>query len=286
MDTNAPHALQRQVEAVLNTVVAYMRPINGGDTAEAFETTLRGGERLFIKRHARGRTMFEPEAEGLQWLAAAGALPVPAVVAVGETFLALEWIETSVARHRDEEALGHGLAALHRSETPQFGWSRDNWIGTLSQTGSPRATWSEFYRECRLEPLLTRAQKRGLISPAVRSEFDRLFLHFEDRCGPQAPPARLHGDLWVGNVLFDVSGAPWLIDPAVYGGHREIDLAMMHLFGGFSDRCFAAYHESFPLDPGFDERLPLYQLYPLLVHVNMFGRTYVGQTLSALRALL
>jgi fructosamine-3-kinase len=120
----------------------------------------------------------------------------------------------------------------------------------------------------------------------MRAGFERLFAALPDLAGPDEPPARLHGDLWGGNLLVDDAGAPCLIDPAVYGGHREIDLAMMRLFGGFGPRVFAAYDEAWPLAPGHEERVGLYQLYPLMVHVNLFGGGYVGSVESSLDRLM
>ena len=144
--------------------------------------------------------------------------------------------------------------------------------------------WAAFYRQRRLEPLVERAASRGLADRAFRSAFERLFAVLADLVGPAEPPALLHGDLWGGNLHVADSGEPCLIDPAVYGGHREIDLVTLRLFGGFSPRCFAAYDDAYPLAPGAEGRVPLYQLYPLLVHVNLFGGSYVGSVKQALSA--
>src|SRR5204862_1227715 len=139
------------------------------------------------------------------------------------------------------------------------------------QSNAPAATWSDFYQRRRLEPQVRRAAEAGLVGPALRRAFDRLFTRLPELVGPAEPPARLHGDLWGGNAMADEQGAPVIFDPAVYGGHREVDLAMMRLFGGFGRRVFDAYAEVYPLAPGHEERVALYQLYPLLVHVNLFG---------------
>ncbi|HYP91419.1 MAG TPA: fructosamine kinase family protein, partial [Polyangiaceae bacterium] len=132
------------------------------------------------------------------------------------------------------------------------------------------------------EPQLERAVAAGRATPRLRTGAERLAARLAGLVGPGEPPARLHGDLWSGNLHVDAAGAPCLIDPAVYGGHREVDLAMMRLFGGFGERVFAAYHEAFPLAPGYAERVTLYQLYPLLVHVNLFGGGYVRSVESSL----
>jgi fructosamine-3-kinase len=232
--------------------------------------------------------MFPSEARGLKWLAEANALRVPQTIAVtsgrkGEpAFLVLEYLPSSRPRPNFDEELGRGLAALHRFGAPSFGLDHENFIGRLPQTNARTETWAEFYRLRRLEPQLRRAREAGLLGGELNRRFDRLFARLGELVGPPEPPARLHGDLWGGNLHTDERGAPCLIDPAVYGGHREVDLAMMRLFGGFGARVFQAYGEAFPLAPGHSERTPLYQLYPLLVHVNLFGRGYLGSVEAAL----
>jgi fructosamine-3-kinase len=156
----------------------------------------------------------------------------------------------------------------------------------LPQSNAPAPTWAEFYRARRIEPQLRRAADDGVASARMLRDGERLLAVMEERVGPPEPPSRLHGDLWGGNLLVDERGDPCLIDPAVHGGHRELDLAMMHLFGGFGARVFEAYDEAFPLAPGHEQRIPLYQLYFLLVHVNLFGGSYVGSVERALAAVV
>jgi fructosamine-3-kinase len=279
--------------AALGSAVAAARPVSGGDINDAYALSLADGRRLFAKANDRAqRGMFAAEARGLAWLAEAGALRIPEVVAAARPedehqFLVLELVATGSPARDFDERLGRGLAALHRFGAPGFGLDHDNFVGSLPQSNasSPGSTWPEFYRTRRLEPLLRRAADRGLASPRMRQGFHRLFDALDDLCGPPEPPARLHGDLWGGNLLCDDRGTPCLIDPAVYGGHREIDLAMMRLFGGFGGRVFDAYAEAAPLADGHHERVTLYQLYPLMVHVNLFGGSYVGSVESALDRL-
>jgi fructosamine-3-kinase len=197
----------------------------------------------------------------------------------------LENIAPGPRRPDFDEQLGRALAALHRFGSPGFGLDHDNFIGRLPQSNTPASTWVDFYRERRLEPQLRLARESGLCSSAMARGFDRLFSVLAERVGPVEPPARLHGDLWGGNLIVDETGAGCLIDPAAYGGHREVDLAMMRLFGGFGPAVFAAYHEAWPLQPDHEERVPLYQLYFLMVHVNLFGGSYLAQTEQALRAV-
>jgi fructosamine-3-kinase len=281
-------AVRAALEAAVGGKIAGARPVGGGDINRADAVTLADGRRLFVKTNAREPAgMFEAEAHGLAWLAEARALRVPEVIAHGPGFLALELVVAAPPARDFDEQLGRGLAALHRFGAPRFGLDRDNFIGRLPQDNSPAPTprWADFYRARRLEPQLRRAADEGLASPRMRRGFERLFVELPALVGPEEPPARLHGDLWGGNLLCDDAGAPCLCDPAVYGGHREIDLAMMRLFGGFGARTFAAYAEAHPLAAGHGERVELYQLYPLMVHVNLFGGSYVSQVESLLERL-
>ena len=200
------------------------------------------------------------------------------------SFSPLELLDSGSRRSGFDEELGRGLAALHRSGAPGFGLDHDNFIGRLPQPNGPCADWAGFYRVRRLGAQLELAVESRRIPDSLRRKFDRLFERLDELLGPVEPPARLHGDLWGGNLHVDEQGRPCLIDPAVYGGHREVDLAMMQLFGGFGPRVFAAYAEAYPLADGHRERVGLYQLYPLLVHVNHFGGGYVGQVERALGA--
>lgn len=295
--------LEEALGRALGAQVIHTRAICGGDINEASEVALADGRTVFAKtnRHA-DPAMFPAEAHGLAWLAEARAIRVPKVLAVsapdasGPHFLALERIESGRRRSGFDERLGRALAALHRFGAPCFGLVDadlskgpmvvDNFIGKLPQANAPLATWPEFYRARRLEPQLRMAIDRGLATSTMHRGFERLFARLEELVGPAEPPARLHGDLWGGNLMVDEAGEPCLIDPAVYGGHREIDLAMMRLFGGFDPRVFSAYDEAFPLPTGHEERVPLYQLYFLMAHVNLFGGSYVSSVEGALAALV
>ncbi|MBE7485587.1 MAG: fructosamine kinase family protein [Polyangiaceae bacterium] len=278
-------ALRSELGRALGSPVARASAISGGDINEAHAVELADGRCVFVKHNAACPIgMFEAEAEGLGWLGESHTLPVPGVLAVGADYLVLELIEPGRRGAGFDEELGRGLAALHASGAPAFGHARHNFIGRLPQDNSSEPDWPSFYRERRLRPMVDQA--RDVLGRELCSAFERLFANLADRVGPAEPPARLHGDLWGGNLHATASGAPCLIDPAVYAGHREMDLAMMKLFGGFGPRVFAAYDEAFPLEPGFAERVALYQLYPLLVHVNLFGRGYVGSVREALSGYL
>jgi fructosamine-3-kinase len=199
--------------------------------------------------------------------------------------LALEWIDERAAAPGSDERFGRALARLHRAGAASFGLARDNVIGKLPQDNAACDDWPTFWATRRIEPQVRMAFDAGMVDRALAARFARLALRMPALCGPAEPPARLHGDLWSGNVMHDERGEPVLVDPAAYGGHREVDLAMMRLFGGFSARTFAAYDEAWPLAPGHADRVPLWQLYYLLVHVNMFGNSWLAGAVRALDRL-
>ncbi len=279
-------SLTRAVAEALGTEVGSASPVGGGDINEAYAVELIDGREVFVKTNPRPpATMFPTEARGLEWLREADALRVPEVLAVTEEFLALEMLHSARPASDYDERFGRGLAALHRFGAKRFGLDHDNFIGRLPQANDPCDDWVEFYRSRRLEAQLHKAADDGLASAKLQRQFETLFGRLGELVGPAEPPARLHGDLWGGNKHVDDTGGPCVIDPAVYGGHREVDLAMMQLFGGFGAQVFDAYDEAYPLAPGWRDRVPLYQLYPILVHVNLFGGGYLGSVQSALDKL-
>jgi fructosamine-3-kinase len=219
------------------------------------------------------------EGEGLEWLRETGAIAVPGVVAVSAHTIELERIETGPWTAEVDERFGRELAALHRSGAPTFGWHRDGYIGPLRVSNAASQDWPSFYWTTRVEPFMRAA---SLPRDAVAT-FDRVGARLADLAGSAEPPARLHGDLWRGNVLADRVGRPWIVDPSAHGGHRETDLAMLRLFGGFGVRCFDAYDEAYPLADGWRDRVALHQLYPLLVHTVLFGGGYAAQAVAAAR---
>jgi fructosamine-3-kinase len=280
-------ALERALARRFDAAVRGAERLSGGDINDAFAVTFDDGRRIFVKTNDRSPPgMFEAEARGLTWLAESAAIRLPGVLGVGgpgePPYLALELVVSSPRRPGFDEELGRRLAALHRFSAPRFGLDHDNFIGNLPQSNRPATRWVDFFRTERLEPQLALAVSSGRASAAMRKGFERLFARLPDLEGPDEPPARLHGDLWAGNLHVDGSGAPCLLDPAAYAGHREMDLAMMRLFGGYSERTFAAYAEAFPLSPGVEERVGLRQLYPLMVHVNLFGGGYGSSVQSIL----
>jgi fructosamine-3-kinase len=266
--------------------------IIGGDINDAYEAHWPGGERVFIKtRQGLTGDAYRAEAEGLRWLGEARALRVPRVLAQSEpgdaiAFLALEHMARSAPALDHDDRFGDDLAALHAAGAPVFGHAEDNWIGSLPQTNHPHDTWAAFYAEQRVLPMVRRAVDGGVAPASWIALGERLAARLPELSGPPEPPARLHGDLWSGNVITDGRGHPVVIDPAVYGGHREVDLAMLALFGGLSPRVVAAYQARTPLAPGWQARARLWQVYPLLVHTVLFRGTYVDAAEAAMRAYL
>jgi fructosamine-3-kinase len=284
--------LRSEVASVLGSEIRHARVLSGGDINDVYELELASGAEVCLKTNAKAPLdMFPAEAAGLAWLSEATSIRVPTVLGVSgpnakRNFLILEFIRPARRAADFDEQLGRSLAALHSASPEKFGLAMDNYIGPLAQKNSPRLTWAEFYQEQRLEPQFKMALKSGRLSPSLARSFEQLFLRLPELVGDAEPPARLHGDLWSGNVHVDKHGAPCLIDPAVYGGHREVDLAMMRLFGGFQERVFSAYEEDFPLAPGAAERVTLCQLYPLLVHVNLFGGSYAVSVERIVRSFI
>lgn len=274
----AAEALRDEVARALATSVVEAVPLSGGDVAESFRMDLTGGARVFAKtRSGAPPEFFETEAQGLRWLRDAGAVAVPEVLGVGgrPPFLILEWIDEGRPTTATEPSLGAELAALHRAGAPSFGREDRRPTGSRSLPNDPAGSWAEFYAERRLRPLARLAFDQSALPGRAVLDLERIADRMERLVGPEEPPARLHGDLWAGNRLVDASGRNWLIDPACFGGHREFDLAMMRLFGGFSEAVFATYAEHHPLSDGWEARVELHQLAPLVVHAIKFGGGYV-----------
>ncbi len=263
-------------------------PVAGGDISAAFRLETPRGL-LFAKAHHNPRPgMFAREATGLLALSAAAdeLIGVPDVVRVVDDGIVLSWIEEGRRGAASEASFGRGLATIHRTTAPAFGGlvgAEDGYIGSMRVDLTPTTSWSEFYVTRRLQPMAGEAIARGRLDPRARALIDQLASRADELCGPPEPPALVHGDLWAGNRLVDRTAKNWLIDPAVHFAHREVDLAMMALFGGFGPTCFAAYDEAFPLASGWRDRVTWYQLTPLLVHAYLFGGSYGESVMTALR---
>lgn len=223
--------------------------------------------------------IFEKEADGLEMLRSNCPLQIPQVFHSGKVedrnYLLMEWISADKINPVYWQELGVGLAQMHMATQESFGYSKSNFIASLVQTNSPKNTWYEFFIENRLEPLAGKAYYEGLMSLESFKRFQKTYPILENMF-PKEKPSLLHGDLWSGNIMRGKNGSPSLIDPAVYFGHREMDLAFSRMFGGFEQGFYQSYETVFPLEPGFEERIPVYNLYPLLVHLLLFGKSYLS----------
>lgn len=281
-----PEEIKQACEQLIGTSIHKSRPVSGGSINQAYRLDAdQGVYFLKLNRGPVAKRMLSTEARGLKRLREANTIRIPAVLAQDETpdyaYLLLEMIEPGPRDTAFWERLGEQLAQLHRQTDTTFGWEEDNYIGSLPQPNGQHHNWADFYREERLLPQVSMAIKADALWPGARPQFDQLFDKLPELC-PDEPPALTHGDLWGGNFLSAANGEPVLIDPAVSYAHREMDLAMSKLFGGFSPAFYKAYEANYPTAPGFDERLEVYQLYYLLVHVNLFGGGYVGSARAAL----
>lgn len=286
---------QQSAERQLGVKLGYWRQLGGGDFAQSWRADVVGvrddgvlgvGDRLFVKTHANPPLRhFSTEAKGLAWLAEVSSVAVPVVLGVSDDppWLALQWIEEGAPSNFTEENLGRTLASLHDAPCAHFGRKDMRSTGSLGLPNSVCKSWPAFYATQRLLPLVAIATERQALSPATIRRIEKLAARLDEHVEPGLQASRLHGDLWAGNRLVDVDGCSWLIDPACHGGHPEFDLAMMRLFGGFDEACFAAYQEVRPLAAGWQERIALHQLAPLIVHAIKFGSAYVPPIEAALK---
>ncbi len=285
-----PVSVRTLIRDTFNSEVQRVSSVGGGCINETFRIVLADGQDLFVKQNRIDLyDMFEKEAAGLRLLDnATDEIRIPGVHAflkdedAGLAVLILSFIEEDRARGSFDERFGQALARLHQHTAPQFGLDHDNYIGRLPQKNSWRDDWPVFFAECRLETQMAMAQDNGYFSGSTRLALERLYKRLPELF-PVEPPALLHGDLWGGNYLCDREQRPVLIDPAIYYGHREAELAFTQLFGEFGRGFYEGYSQVYPLEPGFHERKDIYNIYPLLVHVNLFGGSYVAQAEAVIR---
>lgn len=262
-------------------------PISGGCINDAKRLQTTAGD-FFIKANSAVRfpRMFEAEAKGLSLLRSANEIYVPEVITYGEyggqQFLITEFVEAERSVSNFWEDFGISLARLHRHSNTHFGLDHDNYIGSLNQSNTQADTWADFFVESRLQPQIEMARDKSLIDNKLISHFEGLYQKLPN-IFPQEPPALLHGDLWSGNFMVSTEGKACIIDPAVYYGHREMDIAMTRLFGGFGLKLYSTYNEEYPMEKAWETRMDICNLYPLLVHVNLFGSSYVSQVESIIK---
>ncbi len=282
--------LQLQQELTLHeaqpVTITEAKPVSGGSINRVY-CLVTGSRNYLLKLNSKTSYpfMFACEKAGLEALAAARAIAIPQVFALGdfesESYLILEWIETGTGMPASSALLGQQLAQLHHCTAAKFGFESDNYMGSLTQSNRRHSRWEDFFIRERLQPMVRIARNKDLLQAADLNAFEQLYRKIAGLF-PAEQPALLHGDLWSGNYMIDQQGKPYLIDPAVSYGHREFDIAMTALFGGFDRAFYNAYHEAFPLQPGWQQRVSLWNLYPLLLHLNLFGTGYLSRVKAAL----
>ena len=288
--------------------ITEQKRVYGGDINDAYELRLSGGQRIFMKTNQiNNYRFFETEAQGLEALRSACAIGVPQLLGIGTdrqrgfSFLLLEYMESASPIKDYWEVFGQQLAQMHRADCMDFvqthlpegkasaggearyGFVEDNYIGATVQKNTSKGSWIEFYRDCRLLPQIKMADR--YFDSGLRKKLDRLLSHLDSYIREPEFPSLVHGDLWGGNVLCGNDGRAWLIDPAAYVGDFETDLAMTELFGRFPQTFYEAYHEVNPVENGYRQRKKIYQLYHLLNHLNLFGRSYLGSVAAVLEEL-
>ncbi len=270
--------IRREIAGLLGHVVVDIAPLGGGCVSAVYEARLDDGRRLVAKADDSGAGNLPVEAHMLSYLAERG-LPAPTVVAVSERLLVMEYVEgDSLFDDAAERHAARLLADLHAQTAPLFGFDRDTLIGGLRQPNPPTERWLDFFAEHRLIYMAAEAARAGRLPATVRTRVERLAGRVDDWLVEPARPALIHGDVWTTNVLARDGCITAFLDPAIYYADPEIELAFIGLFGTFGRTFYEAYHALRPIAPGFfEERRDLYNLYPLLVHVRLFGGSYVGQ---------
>lgn len=266
------------IGSLLGARIKNVKPVSGGDISKAY-LLHTASDRVFCKLNSSpaSKEMFEAEVEGLEAIANTKTIKTPRIYAVNEieegACLLMEYVPSKRPEPKDLEMFGAQLANLHNTSSDYFGWGNPNFIGSLPQSNQKHDKWVSFYCKERLVPQFQAAINQNLLTKADVPGIDKL-QNVISSCCPEIRPSLLHGDLWGGNYIINEAGVPYLIDPAVYFGHSEIDMAMSKLFGGFGVPFYGAYYDINPSMPGKARRTAIYQLYYLLVHLNLFGRSY------------
>lgn len=285
-------SLRDALWSLFNADLKTANRISGGDINDSHELILTTGDQVFMKSNIKSNaSFFTAEAKGLDAIAQTGAIGTPRVLGYGtdknRAFLLLEFL-TGKNRVSDYwENFGRQLAKMHMADTKEYvtggvyGFNSDNYIGYSKQINTPHSDWIGFFRDCRLDPQFRMAEKYFDASECKR--INRLLERLDTLLIEPEHPSFLHGDLWSGNFMTGDDGKAWIIDPAVYVGHAEADIAMTELFGGFSETFYAAYREAAPMQAGYEDRRDLYNLYQLLNHLNMFGSSYLSSVIRIVR---
>ena len=281
--------IKAKIEEKLKSKIKSLSSLSGGCISDAYKITMSDGSNYFLKyNQAISNDMFIKEANGLTELAKANAIRIPEVLSFDEDFILLEYIPTGNKKKNFFEEFGRSFAKMHKHTSESFGFYEDNFIGSNPQKNIPneneKSSWVNFYFKKRILYQLQLAEQLGISTPELRKGISKLENKIHEIIGDtQEKPSLLHGDLWGGNYMVDENGNAVLIDPAVYYGHREADLGMTKLFGGFSSEFYHAYNETFPIEDGYEYRENIYKLYHVLNHLNLFGGGYYSQALSIIK---
>jgi len=281
--------IKTRIENKLGQKIKIMSSLSGGCISDAYKLTTSEGSNYLLKYHSGiSNDMFEKEANGLKELAKPNAIRIPNVLSFDKDYILLEFITSGSKKKNFFEDFGRRFAEMHKYTANEYGFYEDNYIGSNPQKNIPneieKTSWVSFYLNKRILFQLQLAEKLGNSTSELRKGISKL----EEKIvtiigGSNEKPSLLHGDLWGGNYMVDENGDAVLIDPAVYYGHREADLGMTKLFGGFGSEFYKAYHETFPLDDGYEYRENIYKLYHVLNHLNLFGGGYYSQAISLIK---
>ena len=284
-----PDPVKQQIQHALDQPVTSAQRVSGGSINQAAKVTLKDKTTCFLKWNTSADPhMFVVEEKGLALLTSADtSLRIPSVLTTGKTadgtgFLLQEFVTEGHSKPDSASDFGRALAQLHKHHHETYGLDHDNFIGRLPQSNTPHDNWVDFFVQERMAPQLQMATDSGKFGADTIAQFESMYKKLPD-IFPDEPPSLLHGDLWGGNYFFDEDGNATIYDPAVYYGHREIELAFTHLFGGFPSNFYSAYEEAYSLTSGFSKRKDIYNLYPLLVHTNLFGGSYARQVEGIIR---
>lgn len=278
--------ISKKSNTAVNTIE--LSSIGGGSINDTYRVTINGKQKLFLKLNSLTSFpgLFEKERNGLAFIAGQNCIRVPGLFLYETTgthqLLLLDWIEGGIRTNGFWKKFGEQLASVHRVSHDQFGFVEDNYMGSLPQLNKFTPKWVDFFIHQRLRPQMELASHGHHFDKNHISAFETVFKKLDSIFSTE-PPSLLHGDLWSGNFMCDENSSPVLIDPAVYFGHRSIDLAMTTLFGGFDQSFYEAYHYHFPLPSNYDDQWEICNLYPLLIHLNLFGKSYLGSIEATLK---
>ena len=259
-------------------------PVGGGSINDAFRYSL-GNEEFFIKFNNEVEGIIDREVDGLNAIARLNCIDTPELIAYEKfndyEILVLRFVNSGLITPKTWDSFGKRLAEMHQKPAPYYGWYQNNFIGSLPQSNDKTNNFIEFFISQRLEPQIKLAKENQYFSAREMKKFDHLFQNLSETL-PKTQPSLVHGDLWSGNFIIGESETPYLIDPSIHYNFRETDIAFTHLFGGFDSEFYDAYNYHYPLEPNFQDRIALYNIYPLLVHLNLFGTGYYNSVMSSL----